>query len=244
MPNKRHIAAKDPSSKVLIKNYGLLWKRDYVDWKNKHILGRKTSGNQDPKTGRVANFWKQSGIYVLYNDLVPVYIGQIGLKSEDTTKERFLGRRLHEHTSDQLGQKWNRFSWFGFKIAKATGDTNKINGLDVYELGTYKREKLVKAKDEVYLLEALLISIFAGNLQNKQDGGFSKTGVIRYAQLVDKEFISIALAANDPYSYGLLYDVKEELVTKKEFEDRFNKLNKTIEGLPTKIKNQLKTRQT
>ncbi len=252
MPNKKFVTGTDKSSKVLIQNYGLLWKRDYVDWKNKLILGSKTRGNHDAKKGRVANFWSQKGIYVLYNDLTPIYIGQVGYKGnkdeqkKDDQKEevldtRILGKRLEEHLADQLSQKWNRFSWFGFH--KVVNKTTKYEGKDIYQLGTTTVNKHIYAKDEVHVLEALMISLFVGNVQNKQDGGFSSTGVIRYAQLIDEAFISTTLAANDPYSYGLLYDMRKELVTKEEFEEKLNKLTKTIEELPAQIKKKMNSKQ-
>jgi hypothetical protein len=39
------------------------------------------------------------------------------------TRDQGLGKRLKDHLTDNLGGKWDRFSWFGFKeIGPANGD--------------------------------------------------------------------------------------------------------------------------
>jgi len=43
---------------------------------------------------------------VLYCEYGPYYVG--------LTKRQGLGKRLKDHLSDHLAEKWDRFSWFGF----------------------------------------------------------------------------------------------------------------------------------
>lgn len=54
----------------------------------------------------VVDFAKQCAVYLLHHDREIIYVGQ--------TVE--LGPRLREHTkSPHLHNRWNRFSWFGFR---------------------------------------------------------------------------------------------------------------------------------
>ena len=95
---------------MLIKAYGLFWRADEVAWRPGRgrafrIVGRNIV---DRRRLRVADMRSQSGIYILYSDHGPYYVGLVG-------KER-LGPRLRDHyLKDRHKGKWNRFSWFGFR---------------------------------------------------------------------------------------------------------------------------------
>jgi hypothetical protein len=56
---------------------------------------------------RPVDFREQRGIYALYADYDLIYTGQTG-----AGKDR-LFKRLKDHRSDHLSERWNRFSWFG-----------------------------------------------------------------------------------------------------------------------------------
>src|SRR6266550_6104025 len=94
----------------LITSYGLFWKLDQTEWLSgdghkgkQRLLGRlKKKGSRL----RVADFWLQTGIYVLYGNYGLYYIGVSG---------RQLGKRIHDHLTDDHAGKWDRFSWFGFR---------------------------------------------------------------------------------------------------------------------------------
>lgn len=62
------------------------------------------TSQQDQGTLRVADVWRQKGLYVLYSNTGPYYVGIAGK----------LGKRLAEHTKDEHYRSWLRFSWFGF----------------------------------------------------------------------------------------------------------------------------------
>lgn len=101
---------------MLVKSYGLFWQRDEVIWNpgqgNKgafRLLGRR--GTNLPGL-RLADFRHQVGIYVLYGNYGPHYVGL-------TTKQG-LGKRLKDHLYDEHSDSWDRFSWFGFcQVLKA-----------------------------------------------------------------------------------------------------------------------------
>ncbi len=94
---------------MIIKNYGLFWRTDEVDWypgrgANFQLIGR--IGVNRP-TIRLADFRHQQGIYILYGNHGPYYVG--------LTKKQGLGKRLKDHLDDKHFDKWDRFSWFGFQ---------------------------------------------------------------------------------------------------------------------------------
>jgi hypothetical protein len=55
----------------------------------------------------VCDFHAQRGIYILYDDYGPYYVG--------LTRGGALGTRLQQHRADYHKEKWDRFSWFGFR---------------------------------------------------------------------------------------------------------------------------------
>jgi hypothetical protein len=94
---------------MFIKNFGLFWRADEIDWAPGkgskgvfRLLGRR--GINNPGL-RLADFRYQKGIYILYGNHGPYYVG--------LTKRRGLGQRLKEHLADQHAGQWDRFSWFG-----------------------------------------------------------------------------------------------------------------------------------
>lgn len=93
---------------MFIKSFGLFWSADEVEWNPGYggkfrLLGR--SGKILPAL-RVADFRDQLGIYILYGNPGPYYVG--------LTKKQGLGKRLKQHRENEHKGKWDRFSWFGF----------------------------------------------------------------------------------------------------------------------------------
>ena len=106
---------------MLIRSFGLFWRASEIDWNpgkgNKgefRLLGRQ--GINKPGL-QLADFRQQQGIYVLYGNYGPYYVG--------LTRKQGLGKRLKDHLSDKHAGQWDRFSWFGFcgtlKPRKTTG---------------------------------------------------------------------------------------------------------------------------
>ena len=105
------------------------------------LLGRQGSRTPDL---RVADFFNEGGIYVLYGDYGPRYVG--------LTADRGLGWRLREHQHDSHRNQWDRFSWFGFR------NVLKIrNTLGLSELSAIALTKRVVQRRMIHEMEALLI---------------------------------------------------------------------------------------
>lgn len=107
---------------MLIKNYGILWDRNYVHFgsngKRGTLLGKKNN-SQD------IDFRDQIGIYILYDsDFIPVYVGQAG------NGHATLFTRLKQHTSDHLWNRWDLFSWFGLKGVNKSGSLKSDDNVD------------------------------------------------------------------------------------------------------------------
>ena len=105
---------------MIFRCYGLFWRRDEINWEpgkgNKGefaLLGRRGAhqGNIE-----IADFRNQIGIYILYSDYGPHYVG--------LTRKQAFGSRLKDHTVDTHWNKWDRFSWFGFRRVLKSRDEN------------------------------------------------------------------------------------------------------------------------
>ena len=88
----------------------LLWSVDEIDWYRRRgttfrLLGRV--GKQQARL-QVCDFRTQRGVYVLYDDFGPYYVG--------LTVNTSIGDRLKKHLgSPKHAKRWDRFSWFGFR---------------------------------------------------------------------------------------------------------------------------------
>jgi hypothetical protein len=130
---------------MLIRNYGHLWERRFVFWGrggNKgHLWGYRTA------TDDGADFRDQIGIYILFDkNYLPVYVGQTG------SGDQRLFLRLRQHQNDHLWNRWEYFSWFGFRRVNANGDLSEHD----------KPEKMFKAQGSILLNEieaALLVAL-------------------------------------------------------------------------------------
>ena len=147
---------------MLIQNYGLFWKSNEIDWfpgngtRNAfRLLGRR--GSHTAKL-ELADFRNQKGIYILYGNRGPHYVG--------LCRKQGLGTRLKQHLSDKHADKWDRFSWFGFCALLRSRD--KVTGLlPLKALPQYQLGEPTKAIAD---LEALLIK--AMGLSNVADMKF------------------------------------------------------------------------
>jgi hypothetical protein len=146
---------------VLIHAYGLFWRAEEIDWspgggrraggvRQFGLLGRL--GTNAPGL-RVADFRAQRGIYILYAELGPYYVG--------LNEKRDLGLRLKDHRSDLHAGKWDRFSWFGFLRVLERRDGAGLNELSMAAMGRYVEHAKMYRE-----LEALIIRAVA--LQNRQ----------------------------------------------------------------------------
>jgi len=105
---------------MLIRNYGEYWNPDLINWDQPKIkkVGElygfaKVNGAQ-----LKINFWNARGIYVLYSDFKPVYVGKAFKTS--------IGSRIEAHLRDRLAGRWDMFSWFSISsIRKTQKDVSK-----------------------------------------------------------------------------------------------------------------------
>jgi hypothetical protein len=139
----------------LIQAYGLFWRADEIDWSpgrgNRYdwrLYGRRGSNTG---TLEIADFRLQKGIYILYGNYGPHYVG--------LTRRKGLGRRLKDHLYDQHANKWDRFSWFGFCTVLKKKDASGIHLLRDMPLS-----KATSPESMIADLEAMLIKSMA--LQN------------------------------------------------------------------------------
>jgi hypothetical protein len=143
--------AQSDRGQSLIGSFGLFWKVEETEWirgdgrKGKHrLLGRVGSKSSSL---RVADFWPQSGIYVLYGNYGLYYVG---IASQ-------LGRRLRRHLSDKHKNEWDRFSWFGFGRVTSNRDADGL-----LKLGKSEAMSSIRMSKARHDIEAILFRAFAG----------------------------------------------------------------------------------
>lgn len=134
---------------MLIRAYGLFWSADEVNWHPGSgsrgqfmLIGRQ--GKNRPKL-QLADFRRQSGLYILYGNYGPYYVG--------LARENSLGGRLKRHLSDRHADRWDRFSWFGFRMVLTKRDAQGLR-----ELRTLSARARGRMHNQIGELEALLIS--------------------------------------------------------------------------------------
>ena len=131
-----------------IRCYGMFLDRSEVDWSpgpgnanQFRLLGRV--GQRRPRL-QVCDFRDQRGIYVLYDDHGPIYVG--------LAREQAIGNRLRAHTRDRHIKSWDRFSWFGFgRVLVGTNDDG------TQKLGETPKKLLSNSARAIGDVEALLI---------------------------------------------------------------------------------------
>ena len=157
---------------TLFSNMGLFWKEEDVFWGEQKRPGRLLGRFSKRKRSDPVDFREQIGIYVLYAEYSIVYVGQTG--SGDQT----LLVRLRQHLSDDLAERWNRFSWFGVRKVNLDGS------LSVKKSAVHP--SLATALNHI---EGVLIHAAEPPL-NGQGGRFGEN-VERYLQERDEEHLGL-----------------------------------------------------
>jgi hypothetical protein len=141
---------------MLLKSFGEYWNPTTVGWTKSNLLGdSKINGKKC-----TINFWNARGVYVLYNDFKPIYVG----KSESS-----LGGRVYAHLTDRFAGRWDMFSWFSTdKPNIIKGDTNAAKG------------RVVKVSEMVKTFESILIISAAPPLNRRYE---SIPGAIQFEQV-------------------------------------------------------------
>jgi hypothetical protein len=150
----------------MIQTIGLFWRPDQIFWgagsKPGKLLGVPASSTTSPPI----DFREQSGIYVLYSEFHPIYVGQAGSGNQK------LFARLKQHRTDDLSERWDRFSWFGLRRVLGSGDLSKEN------LATHPALSVVLNHMDAVLIHAMEPA------HNRQGGRFGDQ-VERYLQIRD-----------------------------------------------------------
>ncbi|AWO00685.1 hypothetical protein DLD77_02725 [Chitinophaga alhagiae] len=171
-------AVKEFTDQGIIKTFGMYWSRDYILWKNNPTLYGAEQRGSTP-----VNFGSQIGIYLLHDGRDVIYIGQ--------ALEQSIAQRLYQHTSDRLGGRWNRFSWFGLRGVKQNGILT-----DIASQLTTSLSELTNT------LEAILVEALEPRQNRKRGNMFYG---LEFIQEKDPE-----LSKRDMVS--LLDDMKEQLI--------------------------------
>ncbi len=134
----------------------MFWERTLVYWSpsKPKLLGRQNAASEE------VDFSNQVGVYLLHDRERVIYVGRAG----DS-----LAGRLKAHTSDRLGGRWNRFSWFGLRSVRENAQLS---------------DGIVSWSQEVVIdtMEALLIESLEPPLNRKRGDSFSAA---EYIQAVD-----------------------------------------------------------
>jgi hypothetical protein len=166
MPQKKK--RENAVKSVLIKNYGLFWEHDKVNWNKKPSLMGCSSKKKK------YCFDEQIGIYVLYNENKEIlYVGQAG--NGDAT----LLTRLKRHNSDHLEGWWTYFSWFGLL------GTNKSSSLLKWSKKNFHvdRSKLLDS------LEGILIAAINPKLNKQGEKLGQRFKQVEYCESTDSKKI-------------------------------------------------------
>ena len=154
------VAESDESEEQyeIVTSFGMFWRKNAIEWvATPKLLGMQQIG------ATPVNFFKQLGIYLLYDGREVIYVGR--------TTDRPLGRRLFEHTIDRMSARWDRFSWFGLLPVSDDGHLGSLPE-------SYDAAKLIPA------LEAILIEALEPR-QNRKRG--DDLAAVEYIQKVDPE---------------------------------------------------------
>jgi hypothetical protein len=139
---------------AVIKNYGLRWVRDKVEWGGRGVKGELLGVPRSARSSSAVDFREQIGVYVLYEPgFVPIYVGQAGFGRGT------LFSRLKVHARDHLRDRWSHFSWFGFRKVNDSGSLHASQEASARTSITYG-----DALDEI---EGILIQVLEPRL-NRQ----------------------------------------------------------------------------
>ncbi len=150
----------------IIKNYGFLWERKYIY----RGSGNNAGHLKGYRSGKEADFRDQIGVYVLYDSHQNiVYVGQAG------NGNATLFSRLKNHMDGALWNRWEYFTWIGFRDVNIDGSLSNQQGVDSGVSG-------FKYSDALNEIEGILIEILEPKL-NKQSGKLKTAS--EYFQTVD-----------------------------------------------------------
>lgn len=153
-----------PSAPILC--LGAKWRSEDVYWHSAPVNAQLDGVPRKNVTAPVVNFSAQSGIYILYSDHIPIYVGQ-------ANKTLFARLKTH-HLTDDLAGRWNTFTWLGLR---------RVIGNKKPRLSMPGTNFSISTKQLLDHFEAAMIHAFEPPL-NGQEGRFGDV-VTRYKQVRD-----------------------------------------------------------
>ncbi len=103
-------------TKKIVTQYARMWPRQVWDiFDGKHLVVRKLPELQ------------QSGVYILYRDDVPYYVGK--------TKTA-LAKRLHAHSNKSTDRYFNYWNYFSFFVVPDPEHVDEIEGILIASMAT------------------------------------------------------------------------------------------------------------
>lgn len=173
----------------VIKNYGIMWRRDFIFWG----YGGQRGCLEGRRSARKVDFRDQIGVYVLYDESRrPIYVGQAGQGNAR------LFSRLRNHGKDSLAHRWAYVSWFG--LLRVNPGNGRLNRWD--DAGKRVRGTLKSTLNEI---EGVLIAATEPAF-NKQGARFK--GIHRYRQI--KHELSEGVTGGELYDF--IDEVRSELL--------------------------------
>ncbi|WP_291921120.1 GIY-YIG nuclease family protein, partial [Limnohabitans sp.] len=156
---------------TIIKNYGFLWDRKHFFRGAGNISGHML-GWAKGKKELLVDFRKQIGVYVLYDkNQKIVYVGQAG------NGNATLFGRLRTHEKDALWNRWEYFTWIGFKEVNNDGTLSAQQRVKSMVSGLSYSAALNE-------IEGILIEVIEPKL-NKRSGNLKKA--VEYFQHTEQE---------------------------------------------------------
>ena len=153
-----------PSAPILC--LGARWRADDVYWYSAPDNAQLDGVPRQNVTAPAVNFAQQSGIYILYSEHSPIYVGQ-------ANKTLFARLKSH-HLTDDLAGRWDTFTWFGLR---------RVVGGAKPRLSKAGTNFSISTNQLLDHFEAAMIHAFEPPL-NGQEGRFGAV-VTRYRQVRD-----------------------------------------------------------
>jgi hypothetical protein len=163
---------------AIVKNFGFMWERKYIN-RGAGGFGKAGSlcGFRNGAKKTIIDFQEQIGVYALYdNTRTIVYIGQAG-----TGGSNLFQRLKQQMKGSNLWNRWEYFSWVGFKAVNANGKLN-AKQTENARVGGFKYG------DALNEIEGVLIELIEPKL-NKHGGKIKRA--VEYFQEVPDEPVSL-----------------------------------------------------
>ena len=170
--------AETSPDRLIVNAYGLYWSRSLVNWdaaatsNDARLLG--SAG------GNPVDFADQDGIYLLHNGNEITYVGQS--YTPNTEAAGLYSRLLSHHKDSRKSDRWDTFSWFGFRPVDDNGQL-----LQTPETATIR--------DVIDLLEGIFIEGLMPRLNMRRGDGAKAWESNLYSQVEDPRLITNRLSA-------------------------------------------------